>query len=145
MVRRCKKCGHEFPLDKSNFGHTPNGNFRYTCRGCVRANVREDYYRDPFRSIERSEMRRTTVFSSSERRAIKPKLKARDGGFQCFYCKQPLGGSYHIDHKNPIGNGGKHELANLALACLQCNQEKHNKNLDEYRAWLRRNGDPVLF
>ena len=34
---------------------------------------------------------------------------------------------------------------NFALACLQCNQEKHSKTLEEYRAWLRDRGEAVLF
>jgi 5-methylcytosine-specific restriction endonuclease McrA len=145
MLRACKKCGGVFPLNKDNFGHQPNGNFRYTCRACVRRKVRAEYYDNPWRSLERTELRRTTVLSSSERVKIKRQLMSRDGDFVCFYCKKPLDSSYHIDHKCPIGRGGTHELANFALACLQCNQEKHNKDLDQYRAWLRRNGDPVLF
>jgi 5-methylcytosine-specific restriction endonuclease McrA len=69
----------------------------------------------------------------------------RDGGFFCFYCKSPLDDSYHIDHKTPYARGGENRLDNLALACLQCNQEKHSKTLDEYRAWLRDRGEAVRF
>jgi 5-methylcytosine-specific restriction endonuclease McrA len=145
IQRTCRKCRNSFPLNKDHFGHMPNGGYRYTCRACVRDNVRDHYYRDPSRSYERSQLRRPTVFTQAERENVKLELVARDGGFICFYCKTPLDSSYHIDHQNPIGRGGHHELSNLALACLQCNQEKHNKTLEEYRRWLRKNGERVLF
>ena len=145
MLRRCRKCGEEFPLTKEFFGHQPNGSYRYTCRQCVRANVRRHYYDDPYRHIERADLRRNVMFTQAERDDLRWQLVARDGGFFCFYCKEPLDESYHIDHKTPIASGGKHELENFALACLQCNQEKHNKDLEEYRAWLRWNGELVRF
>jgi hypothetical protein len=28
---------------------------------------------------------------------------------------------------------------------MQCNQEKHNKDLEGYRAWLRKNGETIRF
>jgi 5-methylcytosine-specific restriction endonuclease McrA len=143
--RVCRKCGNEFPLDKDHFGHTPQGGYRYACRQCVRMKARRDYRQDPERSIERSNRRRSTVFTQSERAGLKRRLVLRDGGFFCFYCKRELDWSFHIDHKTPIGSGGAHELSNYALACLQCNQEKHNKDVDEYRRWLRKNGEEVRF
>lgn len=145
MFRRCRKCGEEFQLTKEFFGHQPNGSYRYTCRRCVRENVRRHYYDDPYRVIERAETRRSVVFSQTERRELRAQLAARDGGFICFYCKAPLASSYHIDHKTPFANGGRHELANFALACVQCNQEKHNKDLEEYRTWLREREEAVRF
>jgi 5-methylcytosine-specific restriction endonuclease McrA len=144
-MRTCRKCGEQYPLTKEFFGHQPNGSYRYTCRKCVRENVRRHYWDDPYRSIERTEMRRSAMFTQSERRSIGSQLIERDGGFFCFYCKAPLDGSYHIDHKTPYARGGAHHLDNFALACLQCNQEKHSKTLEEYRAWLRDRGEAVLF
>ena len=85
------------------------------------------------------------MFTQAERRNIGPQLIERDGGFFCFYCKAPLDGSYHIDHKTPYACGGAHHLDNFALACLKCNQEKHSKTLEEYWVWLRDRGEAVLF
>jgi 5-methylcytosine-specific restriction endonuclease McrA len=146
MSRRCRKCGNEFPLTKEFFGHQPNGNYRYTCRQCVRDNVRRLNWENPYRSRERTEMRRDTVFTQAEHRRITAELVARDGGFRCYYCKTPLAGfSHHIDHKIPYARGGAHQLDNWVLACLQCNQEKHSKTIDEYRMWLRYRGEAVHF
>ena len=41
--------------------------------------------------------------------------------------------------------GGIHTLDNFVLACMQCNQEKHNKTVDEYRTWLRSRGEKINF
>ena len=89
MLRTCRKCGQEFPLTKRFFGHMPNGGYRYTCRQCVRANVRRHYYDDRYRSIQRTELRRDLMFSQAERDSLRPKLALRDGGFFCFYCEEP--------------------------------------------------------
>jgi 5-methylcytosine-specific restriction endonuclease McrA len=85
------------------------------------------------------------MFTHAERRSGGLRLIVRDGGFFCFYCKTPLDGSYHIDHKTPYARGGEHQLENFALACLQCNQEKHSKTLEEYREWLHQRGEAVGF
>jgi len=112
----------------------------------MREAVRDWSYDNPDRCRERSEKRRTTTFTQFERDLVTAQLIARDGGFCCFYCKTSLDQiAYHVDHKRPISWGGTHELDNFALACLQCNQEKYNKDLQAYRAWLHKNGEAVRF
>ena len=90
-------------------------------------------------------MRRDTTFSQAERRSHGAKLANRDGGYICFYCKDKLGMDFHIDHKVPIAKGGNHALENLALACMPCNQEKHAKDIHEYRTWRAMRGLKVHF
>lgn len=59
-------------------------------------------------------------------------------GFMCAYC----GGNFdHIDHVIPISKGGPHCLANLRPACKKCNQEKHNKSLNEWLKLRNRNNN----
>jgi 5-methylcytosine-specific restriction endonuclease McrA len=143
MLRTCRKCGTEYPLNKDNFGHQPNGNYRYTCRKCVRAAVSWHYYQNPEQTKERTELRRHTTFTATEKRRYELRLAKRDG-WGCFYCKK-FPDDYHIDHKQPPNRGGSHSMENWVLACMQCNQEKHNKTVDEYRAWLRERGEEVNF
>ena len=142
-VRRCRKCGNLYPLNKDNFGHQPNGSYRYTCRACVRKNVRRHYWQDPQRSIDRTLARQTSNFNASERATYLSRLSRRDG-WGCFYCKKPSD-DYHIDHKVPVNRGGEHNLDNFVMACMQCNQEKHSKTIDEYREWLRARGEDMNF
>jgi hypothetical protein len=36
-------------------------------------------------------------------------------------------------------------MANYVLACMQCNQEKHAKTIDEYRRWLLERSEEANF
>lgn len=65
----------------------------------------------------------------------------------CFYCAEPIKrGSSDPDHEAtkdhmvPISRGGVDYIANIAPACLHCNQLKGNKTTEEFkadRAWVR--------
>ena len=145
VQRKCKYCGETYELSKDNFGQNPQGGFRWKCRQSVREAVREYNATNFSRAWERTEIRRGTVLTQSERASYRRQLAKRDGGFICFYCKEPLTSDYHVDHKIPIAKGGAHGVENFALACMQCNQEKHAKDIDEYRTWRRSRRLSVLF
>lgn len=91
---------------------------------------------------------------------VRPKIKtprkllkqviARMGGF-CGYCGvevvYPKKGNTHeqgyrkaviasIDHIIPLNKGGVHADNNLICACCQCNTQKGNRDLEEFRAYL---------
>ncbi len=56
----------------------------------------------------------------------------------CYYCKKLIQTNTNrndltVDHKTPLSRGGKSIQANLAIACLKCNQEKANMTEKEYR------------
>jgi 5-methylcytosine-specific restriction endonuclease McrA len=145
VQRKCRYCGKTYELTKDNFGHNPQRGFRWKCRQCVRDAVREYNSANSFRAAERTESRRGTVLTQGERRSYGRQLAEMDGGYICFYCKEPLTSDFHIDHKIPIAKGGTRSLENFALACMQCNQEKHAKDIDEYRIWRRSRYLSVLF
>lgn len=56
---------------------------------------------------------------------------ARDGRV-CAYC-QTTEGPFHLDHKLPVSLGGTNDIANLTVACNECNLSKGAKPLD---AWI---------
>jgi 5-methylcytosine-specific restriction endonuclease McrA len=145
VQRKCRYCDETYELTKANFGHNPQGGFRWKCRQCVRDVVREYNRTNSSRASERTEYRRGTVLIQSERRSYGRQLALLGGGYICFYCKEPLMSDYHIDHKTPIAKGGSHSIENFALACMPCNQEKHAKDIDEYREWRRLRGLSTLF
>lgn len=43
-------------------------------------------------------------------------------------CKQPLGDSYHLDHRIPVALGGANEDWNMQLLRVKCNLQKHAKH-----------------
>jgi 5-methylcytosine-specific restriction endonuclease McrA len=42
----------------------------------------------------------------------------------CFWCNTDCSGGHHIDHVEPLSRGGRHEIANLVVACPTCNLRK---------------------
>jgi 5-methylcytosine-specific restriction endonuclease McrA len=54
----------------------------------------------------------------------------------CAYCKRPLDFSFQFDHRTPTSRGGAHALANIELACCDCNSAKGAMDADEFKALL---------
>lgn len=46
----------------------------------------------------------------------------------CHWCGAKCARKYHVDHYDPLSRGGKHEAANLVIACPTCNLRKHAKD-----------------
>jgi 5-methylcytosine-specific restriction endonuclease McrA len=56
---------------------------------------------------------------------LKEKFNAANGTPRCEYCAVPLSlQTVQLDHRRPIAQGGDLGLANLALACKSCNEQK---------------------
>jgi 5-methylcytosine-specific restriction endonuclease McrA len=62
----------------------------------------------------------------------------------CFYCKgQHEPDDLTIDHVIPIDQGGRHEAANIVLACGICNSSKGNRTPDQWTdRWYERKNRP---
>jgi hypothetical protein len=65
-------------------------------------------------------------------------------GFRCHYCNRPGGPTigpdaraWHVDHKNPLADGGEDAEDNLALACKRCNIAKGTQPYKNFRAYAR--------
>lgn len=62
-------------------------------------------------------------------------MRLTQGGF-CAYCQgQHDPDELTIDHIIPIDQGGRHEAANIVLACPTCNSSKGNRTPDQ---WVNR-------
>lgn len=62
-------------------------------------------------------------------------MQLTQGGF-CAYCQgQHEPDELAIDHVIPIKQGGRHESANIVLACKSCNSSKNNRTPDQ---WVNR-------
>lgn len=56
------------------------------------------------------------------------------GQLTCYLCYLPItDGTDNLEHKTPVCRGGRHELANLAVAHSTCNYLKGARTEDEYR------------
>lgn len=57
--------------------------------------------------------------------SLRFKVFKRDN-FSCQYCgATPPTVILEVDHINPVANGGKNNIDNLATACFNCNRGKH--------------------
>jgi 5-methylcytosine-specific restriction endonuclease McrA len=54
----------------------------------------------------------------------------------CDYCRLPLSFAASLDHRQPIGRGGRHAFGNLAVCCTRCNRMKGQLTEGEFRELL---------
>jgi 5-methylcytosine-specific restriction endonuclease McrA len=54
--------------------------------------------------------------------------------FTCYWCEKRTSRSkLHFDHIIPISRGGQHSVSNLCASCNECNWEKGNKLVEEWK------------
>lgn len=51
----------------------------------------------------------------------------------CMYCGAELDDDWHIDHIMPVSRGGQNNLGNLGPSCRNCNLQKSDYTVEEYR------------
>lgn len=69
--------------------------------------------------------RRTQEAAGASSRAVATWLSAQPK--VCVYCGVDCADKFHVDHFMPLARGGKHEIANLRVACPTCNLRKNAK------------------
>lgn len=90
-------------------------------------------------------------------KSLREKVAAKSNG-KCFYCGDTLRidtyydldfvgsvtvcNAWDVDHFYPVSRGGSNKIDNLVPACMYCNQLKHNKTIEEFRAVF---GKPFYF
>lgn len=70
--------------------------------------------------------------ASSEWKAIRLQIAARDG-LVCHYCAAAVKpSSFTVDHIVPVSKGGTDDLSNLVACCRPCNSKKGVKDYDAF-------------
>lgn len=59
-------------------------------------------------------------------------LEAQDGA--CRYCRNPLDGEKHLEHRVPLARGGAHAPHNVCWSCPSCNLRKGTMTEAEFLA-----------
>jgi 5-methylcytosine-specific restriction endonuclease McrA len=68
------------------------------------------------------------TFTKEDVAKIKAGQTDKRGRLICWYCGNPIKGTYHIDHFIPLAIGGTNDPGNLRLACPKCNHQKYAKH-----------------
>lgn len=64
-------------------------------------------------------------------KSVRDQVFERDGQV-CTYCGCTEG-PFHIDHIQPVSEGGTDDLENLCVACAPCNLSKGALSLEDWR------------
>lgn len=60
----------------------------------------------------------------------------------CAYCGKKIEyDDMTIDHIAPLSKGGSNDLANTIPSCQLCNNQKADRSIEEFRAFLENIGD----
>lgn len=136
----CADCGQTKPADAFH----RQGAYRTTrCRACVADHRRTRYHTDP--------RARALQIAHSISNLVRRKFPEADTQLDaatyadhllsvthCEYCGQENDGThpFNLDHRVALGNGGRHELANLVPCCEPCNRAKRDMPEEVFTAWL---------
>lgn len=69
-------------------------------------------------------------------KGLSERLLIEQGG-ECYCCKLPLNGLYHLDHWMPLFLGGSNTDDNIKLLHPRCNQQKGKQHPDIYMARIQ--------
>ncbi len=134
--RVCKTCLQSLPLTRDYFGNTPNGNYRWQCRSCMRQHVKDYSLKNPKAVKVRAELRKERESGSRSINANETNFLIKKYSNRCAYCEATLNKHFHVDHILPVAKGGSNALSNLAVCCPRCNLAKHAKTVQEFYAWM---------
>lgn len=143
VTQTCTSCSREFPATREFFGNTPSGGFRRKCRQCMASHTAAHYAANPEQAAARRSTRQAREANAGAKYTPEQIATLRQHQKdKCGYCLEPLGGGGQVDHMVPVAKGGTNALANLVIACQQCNKEKHAKTAHEYFWWRHERGLP---
>jgi 5-methylcytosine-specific restriction endonuclease McrA len=78
--------------------------------------------------------RRTAQKAQSDGTVTDAAVAALYATEHCYYCMRSIEADYRtLEHKQPLSRGGLHSIANVAMACRECNSAKRNMTEEEFR------------
>lgn len=141
--RICKKCLKSKPLDTSHFNLLSGGTYRWSCKDCMAAAAKQHHQLHPEQTAARRYKYKSHLRNAPGRYdETDVRIIRTEQDDSCKYCGVALRGGGEVDHKTPLSREGSNWPSNLALACMPCNRDKHNKTEQEFMDWRRRLGLP---
>jgi|GEM_PF-4563844 len=146
--KRCSKCGEEKPATPEYFYQNANNPQCLTswCKACYsnreswpnKPHNQKKYrtrHRDDIRAYfhrNRKAARESAVHFSAQ--DVKNKFAEQHG--RCYWCGTLLTDNYQVDHVIPLAVSGDNSPDNIVISCAFCNNSKHNKMPNQFKARL---------
>ena len=134
-VYKCQECGVEFEPAYGNRRRV------YCSWACKRRVINRQ-------SGDKSHQGRAKHYGVKYKWFNERAILRRDG-WRCYICGRPTPkakrGTYdddapELDHIVPLSRGGAHVRSNVACSCRQCNGDKGNQTLEEYKQYTQARG-----
>lgn len=151
LTKHCRVCNQD--KDKSEFApaKSRHDGLEPLCRPCERQRSLDRYQRrksDPAyvaRCRKATQAWRDANPEALKLHVLERRARMRENGVYrvtpkdirklkdqaCCYCGSV--GVVEIEHVLPISRGGRHSIGNLAPACRDCNRQKSNRTVMEWR------------
>jgi 5-methylcytosine-specific restriction endonuclease McrA len=91
------------------------------------------YWKRRWAEHREEEQQRNARRARARRVKLTTPMSERQAGL-CYYCFEPLGNEFHVDHFIPVASGGTDDPENLVAACPACNLSKNDKHPHEFFA-----------
>jgi 5-methylcytosine-specific restriction endonuclease McrA len=97
------------------------------------ATFRQFHKNNPDKNREYHHRRRALILASAENHSaadIQRQYEGQRG--RCWWCGNPVGSTYHVDHIIPLSRGGDNSARNICIACPSCNLSKQDRLPSEW-------------
>ena len=136
-MKHCKECETEL-VEGENISPSMLKNYDYVCHPCRKQRKRDSYRRNKEGYIRRASKwrsqnkHRVAEFSANRRARVRnqtPDMNAAEKAeIQSMYLyNQIMPGKWHVDHVDPIDNGGLHHPENLQILSEHDNCSKGHR------------------
>ena len=111
--------------------YRPDGTY---LSNCTRKRAAQMVFRNKAQWIGRDKL--VLLITNEEEKKIRKRVLERDG-YVCYICEKQLAeDEVTYDHIIPRSQGGTDYEDNLAVCCQECNEEKADRNLEQYVLYL---------
>ena len=155
MKKTCSKCHEEKPL--SGFHKEKKGKLgvRAECKECTKKRHSTYDTKEKYRKwVEKHKKSGTIVYWNRRAGKVNDRYLKRYGIIEkltgkelyerfsdvsnCCYCGTEIThDNCHIEHINPVSNGGSNTIDNINFSCGRCNVTKNNKTDKEFFEYIK--------
>lgn len=150
MKKTCSKCNKEKQLSEFHKEKKGKLGVRAECKECAKKRHSTYDTKEKYRSwVKRNAEKGTVVYWNKRASRVNARYLKRYGVVEkitgqelydkfsnvesCCYCGTEIThNTCHVEHVNPLSNGGSNTIENVNFSCGRCNVTKNNKTDKEF-------------